>query len=284
MDDGSGEDWGLHSAVLQAHIPGGKPTPHYVGHDFWREFAPKHTWAPKTEGVVSVGDHGFLNFGGTPATVEVSREDNPEHINDVADGRKGEWQQTSLGGRFYPEDPMPEEVFISDIANGLALDCRYSGQGRVDRFYSVAEHSVLMARHAYAVLKWAPMEALAVLLHDASEAFLNDLSRAVKHAVGPGYSDLEDRIGRVIDRVFNVTEARLRLEKQIKSLDRCMVPLEKAAIMRHPQPWAFDQFQPLRGVVIECWTPAVAKRQFLETYVSLCLAAGVATQGPLRYE
>ncbi|HZX69775.1 MAG TPA: hypothetical protein VFE77_03070 [Rhodanobacter sp.] len=199
-------------------------------------------------------------------------------FDDIMPGRKGEWQQTSLGGRFYPLDPRQEEVFISDIANGLALDCRYSGQGMVGRFYSVAEHSVLMARYAFSVAKWPPLAALAVLLHDAPEAYLNDLSRAVKHAVGSAYTDLEANIGRVIDESFGVTPWRIICASKIKTIDRRMVPVEKVAIMRYPQPWAFDQYQPLEGVNVQCWAPPRAKREFLDCYLALCKVAKIAPQ------
>jgi hypothetical protein len=47
--------------------------------------------------------------------------------------------QLSSGGRFWPLDPRQEDIHIEDIANGLALDCRYAGQCKIDSFYSVAE-------------------------------------------------------------------------------------------------------------------------------------------------
>jgi hypothetical protein len=54
-----------------------------------------------------------------------------------------QWLQTNSGGRFYPFNPRVEDVNIADIAHALSLLCRYGGH--VDRFYSVAEHCVLMA-------------------------------------------------------------------------------------------------------------------------------------------
>lgn len=195
-------------------------------------------------------------------------------FDDVQDGRKGEWQQTSLGGRFYPSDPRPEEVFISDIANGLALDCRYAGQGMVTRFYSVAEHSVHMARYARRA-GWRSCDILATLLHDAPEAFLNDLPRAVKHAVGGSYEHLEEIVQAAIDVKYGLTIWRRRCATAIKTLDRRMVPLEKEAIMRRPQHWAYDQFPPLEGVQIMCWSPAEAKRQFLYEFVVLAQELGL---------
>ena len=119
-----------------------------------------------------------------------------DYAGDIVEGRKGRWMHTSLGGRFWPEDPRVDEVHISDIANGLALDCRYSGQGRVDRFYSVAEHSALMAW--YAMDNYRPWLAYLCLLHDAAEAYLNDLSPAIKKALGASYKKLEEGVQAVI--------------------------------------------------------------------------------------
>ncbi len=190
---------------------------------------------------------------------------------DEVEGRKGNWMQTSRGGKFFPLDPRVEEVTISDIANGLALDCRYAGQGAIDKFYSVAEHSYHMAAYAFRTLNWPPEALLAVLLHDAAEAYCNDLPRAVKQAVGDGYKSVEDSIQMVILEKFELVGAAVEWHDKIKDLDRRMVPAEKAAIMRYPQPWAHDQFKPLKGVTIFCWAPPLAKRKFLQMYAGICV-------------
>ena len=191
---------------------------------------------------------------------------------DVIEGRKGHWMQTSLGGKFFPCDPRVEDIHISDIANGLALDCRYAGQGAVDRFYSVAEHCWHMTYWAARQKPPWPPEALMVcLLHDASEAYINDLPRAVKHAVNGSYTDLEDNIQGVVWERYNLVDAAALWAADVKAADRRIVPLEKVAIMRHPQPWAHDVFEPLEDVTIHCWPAKAAKRAFLDMYRALCL-------------
>ncbi len=187
--------------------------------------------------------------------------------------------QTSLGGKFFPLDPRPEEVFISDIANGLALDCRYAGQGRIDRFYSVAEHCYHMTAYAHRTLQWPPEALLATLLHDAAEAYCNDLPRAVKQAVGAGYTRIEDKIQMAIWKKFKLLTPALHWRDKIKDLDRRIIPLEKAAIMRHPQPWAHDKLEPLEGVVIHCWDPPEAKIKFLQMYAGICATSGFKKEG-----
>lgn len=87
--------------------------------------------------------------------------------------RRGDWLQTHTGVHFYPLDPRPEEIDITDIAHSLALQCRWAGH--VKQHYSVAEHCVRVSRIV-------PKEdALWALLHDAAEAYLIDLPRPLKN-------------------------------------------------------------------------------------------------------
>lgn len=73
--------------------------------------------------------------------------------------RIGDWIQTFTGRQFWPLDPQPDHIDIADIAHALAHDCRFGGHCR--RFYSVAEHSVLLSRAV------APEFRLAALMHDS---------------------------------------------------------------------------------------------------------------------
>lgn len=78
---------------------------------------------------------------------------------------------------------------IEDIAQGLSNLCRFTGQ--CNRFYSVAEHSILVSRYLPLELK------LAGLLHDASEAFLGDVNSPLKSLL-PQYKELEQKIQQEI--------------------------------------------------------------------------------------
>jgi len=80
--------------------------------------------------------------------------------------------QQKNGGAFYPFDPRPEEVDIESIAHALSNLCRYTGH--CSGFYSVAQHSVLVSREVRID------QALWGLLHDAPEAYINDISRPLK--------------------------------------------------------------------------------------------------------
>ena len=189
-------------------------------------------------------------------------------IDDIDDTRAGHWMQLSSGGRFYPGDPRPGEVFIEDIAAGLATNARYAGQYRPEiiragKFYSVAEHCVHMTDYAWSQRQPSYI-CLAVLLHDAAEAYLRDLPRAVKYSAGDAYADMEHEVQTAIERRFGVASVAYRHHDYIKDLDRRIVPLEKAAFMNAADSsWAFDQFEPLPGVRIEMWSPAEAYDRFL---------------------
>jgi len=171
--------------------------------------------------------------------------------------RKGDWIQTYTGKQFWPLDPRPEDVDIKDIARSLSMQCRYNGH--CARFYSVAEHSVLVARQA------SPKNRLAALLHDAAEAYLCDLPRPVKHSVS-GYAEAEAAVERAIAERFGVTWP---WPDEVKYLDTCILHDEKAQLMRpEPAPWRLPG-EPL-GVRVECWSPERARTEFMSAVHAYC--------------
>ena len=94
-------------------------------------------------------------------------------VTDPVTGRRGAAMQTYSGVEFWPLDPRPEEILIEDIAHGLARECRYGGH--TIRYYSVAEHAVLVS------LLVEPAYERQALLHDCAEAYVRDLIRPIKY-------------------------------------------------------------------------------------------------------
>lgn len=78
---------------------------------------------------------------------------------------------------FYPLDPNIEDIDIEDIAHALSLLCRANGHFK--HFYSVGLHSLNCAYEAIA-RGYSENVVLGCLLHDASEAYLADITRPVK--------------------------------------------------------------------------------------------------------
>ena len=104
-----------------------------------------------------------------------------ESLQDAA-GRifrmKTDWIQTYTGKKFFPLKPNPADICIEDIAHSLSMQCRFAGHSK--QFYSVAQHCNAM------VNCWFPHPeqrelAKYALLHDASEAYLTDIPRPLKH-------------------------------------------------------------------------------------------------------
>ncbi len=85
------------------------------------------------------------------------------------------WKQTYTGKAFDYFNPQPEQICIEDIAHSLSMICRFNGH--CARFYSVAEHSLLVSKCAQAD---GPEHAMFGLLHDAAEAYIGDINPVLK--------------------------------------------------------------------------------------------------------
>lgn len=109
---------------------------------------------------------------------------------------------TWRGKRVNVLDPKVEDIEISDIAHSLARSCRYNGH--VGGFLSVARHSMWVSNRLKAqgenteMLLWG-------LLHDASEAYIGDMVKPLKHddSMKP-FRDTEERFERVIAQAFDL--------------------------------------------------------------------------------
>src|SRR5687768_6677184 len=95
-----------------------------------------------------------------------------------------------LSNGFFDFVDIEQSVFtIEDIANNLSKICRFTGS--VDKFYSVGQHSVIVSHVV------PPEQALAGLMHDASEAFMSDLNSPLK-ALMKAYKALEKKVEKEI--------------------------------------------------------------------------------------
>lgn len=183
--------------------------------------------------------------------------DQPSAVSDdkaKAAGRKGDWIQTFTGRQFWPLDPRAEDVTIEDIAHALSHRCRYGGH--TNRFYSVAQHSVLVSQQV-------PVEhALEGLLHDAAEAYLPDVARPVKDHLD-GFRAVEAAVEASVAKAFDLTHP---WPDAVKRVDTAILGDEVAILMAPPPaPWRHLTVPPL-GIRFPVHDPATAKRQFLAQF------------------
>lgn len=194
---------------------------------------------------------------------------------------RGDWMQTLSGKAFYPLAPRADDLDIRDIAHSLAMQCRYNGHVR--RFYSVAEHCVLMSDHVLGS-KLATAElttnqlALWALLHDAPEAYIGDMVRPLKLQM-PEFRDAGDRIMAVIASRFSLVggtthrledgSSGLTLPPEVKAIDTRILLDERSALLATPpRDWAVGEIEPL-GVTIRAWEPSIAKWEYLVRFQAL---------------
>lgn len=178
--------------------------------------------------------------------------------------RHGDFMQTATGRKFWPMDPRADEVFIEDIAHSLSMQCRYAGHCL--RFYSVAEHSVMIARHLAA--SHAPEVALYGLLHDASEAYLIDVPRPVKPYL-TGYKVAEAAVMEVVCRRFGLPH---EMPPEVHEADERIIADELVNLV--PMDWHARYAGKELGVRLRFWSPYRAREEFMATFAALTSSAG----------
>lgn len=116
---------------------------------------------------------------------------------------------------FDPLQPDPTLIDIQDIAHALSMLCRANGHFK--SFYSVGQHCVNCANEAIA-RGYSRRVQLACLLHDASEAYLSDVTRPVKQEL-PRYKEIEAPLQDTIWRKYLGTPLTEEENRQVFAID-----------------------------------------------------------------
>lgn len=166
---------------------------------------------------------------------------------------------TMSGQKINLRQPHPEMIHIDDIAHALSNICRFGGQTR--QFYSVAQHSCLVAMLAPECWK---KEAL---LHDATEAYLGDVIKPLKVML-PGYDKIERLFELSISFRFGL--ASLGLE-QVKTYDRIALDVEYEWLIKNNKEKLLSTllYQPHPIPFTEAWLPGEAKHYFKAMFTTL---------------
>lgn len=176
-----------------------------------------------------------------------------EYIIDAPRGeqeRRGTIRMHPSGRYVSPLAMDPQDIDIRDIAHHLSNICRYTGA--TPHHYSVAQHSVIVSQY----LKTTEMR-LAGLLHDAAEAYLNDIASPIKH--DPRFAffvEIDAKLSATIYRAFGIEP---ELIHQTKPFDDLVFQREVASFWGRPRP--MDAICPV--------VPREAEAQFLTEFKKL---------------
>lgn len=171
--------------------------------------------------------------------------------------------ETYTGIRFQPLRPG-QTIRIEDIARALSNQCRFLGH--VKGYYSVAQHSILVANWVAGQPDITSDEVLWALLHDASEAYLGDLITPLKMhpLIGDGYRVAERRLMRQVCAAFGLSP---REPKIVKRGDAVLLATEVRDLKHgNPEHWRGLTEAPWAGMHIKPWAPDQAEQTFLRHY------------------
>lgn len=164
---------------------------------------------------------------------------------------------------FDPVNATPEEIQIVDIAHALSLMCR--ANGHFPHFYSVAQHCVNCVREA-AARGYSERVQLGCLLHDASEAYLSDVTRPIKQLL-PYYLEVEDRLQNIIFDKWITPTLTEKERAQIFEVDDALLYHEFMEIMGER---VADMSPPLHATLdFSCVEFSLMERQYAELFKKL---------------
>lgn len=178
---------------------------------------------------------------------------------------------TFSGGQFHLFRPTRDEIKIEDIAHALSLLCRFTGHCK--RFYSVAQHSVHASQRAPVGFEFEG------LLHDAAEAYVNDLSRQLKHHPSMrGYVDIEVHVDDRIRDKFGlpIITTPPGMSPEVKTVDNCLVVTEARQLMENSE-WTRGHLG-YDDLILPSWGPEQAEQMFLRRFVEVAPAWVLAGQ------
>lgn len=133
--------------------------------------------------------------------------------------------ETVSGRKINVTNPDPSTIEITDIAWALSRMPRFSGHSIPYVPYSVAQHCIQVANE---LAPHGPKIQFYGLLHDAAEAYINDLPSPVKHIpeIHAVISKLEDKLMLTIYEALGITPPTEEEEKIVKVADKIQQAVE----------------------------------------------------------
>lgn len=160
---------------------------------------------------------------------------------------------TTSGKLIDPFDIDPDRIIIEDIANALSHIPRFGGHTPI--FYSVSSHSINCSLSANS----SSTDALFLLLHDASEAYLLDIPRPVKERL-PQYIEAEKAVQNAIYTKFIGRLPNKRELELIEAIDNQLLDIEISAF--------FGKSEKMYNLL--CGTRIYTRELFISRFNKLC--------------
>lgn len=182
------------------------------------------------------------------------------------------WIQTWSGKDIDPLDIDLEKIGIGDIANSLAMTCRF--RGHCKNFYSVAEHSVRVSVLLQREYPDEPKLLMLGLMHDAAEAYLFDAPSPIKPDIAIANRPMKEveaeilnKIYRALDMVWALKQTA-RTRSRVEAADDIMLATEKRDVMNScKRKW--QPLPPPDHVTFYPWPWDQARSAFLQRYHGL---------------
>lgn len=161
------------------------------------------------------------------------------------------------GHAFDPFNPEVDKINLRDIAHSLSMLCRYTGH--CNKFYSVAEHCVLMSRYI------DPKYAKEALIHDAPEAYTGDLVSPIKYSI-EGWSSIDAVVTSTVHKALLGYRVGFKAEQAIHTADIKMLHLEMSTNMSDydPDVIGFVYLDDYMDKDIYFWTPEEAEYHYMK--------------------
>ena len=133
--------------------------------------------------------------------------------------------ETVSGRKVDVTNPDPSTIVIEDIAWALSRLPRFSGHSIPYVPYSVAQHCIQVSKD---LKEHGPEVQLFGLLHDAAEAYINDLPSPVKHIpeIHAVIKKLEDSLMEAIYKALDIDPPTYDEEEIVKIADKTQQAVE----------------------------------------------------------
>lgn len=138
------------------------------------------------------------------------------------------WILTATGHDVDMRHPRPGSINLPTIAHHLSLINRFCGA--TCRPYSVAEHSLLVCEIAEREFHLSCHGLFAALMHDAHEAYTNDLATPAK-AVIEGWEHFEGHFERLVRSCFGLHTAAYTHGQAIRQADLLALATEREQLL-----------------------------------------------------